>query len=175
MLLEVDSRLCRVVNYHHNKTGRGGAVIKLKLRNVQTGATTEETFRPGDKFKRVILDTKKMQFLYADEDQYHFMDTETFDQVTLEKDLIDDVVLYLKEEMVIDIQFYKDNPMGVEVPITVELKVTDTDPGLKGDTVSGATKPATCETGLTLQVPLFIERDDILKIDTRTGEYLERV
>lgn len=175
MLIEYNNTLCRVLSYHHNKTGRGGAVIKLKLRNLNNGATTEELFRPGDKFKRVTLETKSMQYLYADDNQYHFMDTATFDQMTIDHDVIEDSLPYLKEEMIIDVQYHKDKPIGVELPLSVELRVADTDPGLRGDTVSGATKPATMETGLVVQVPLFIERDEILKIDTRSGEYLERV
>jgi elongation factor P len=174
MLIELDNKLFKAVSYHHNKTGRGGAVIKLKLKNIQNGATTEEIFRPGDKFKRVVLDTRKMQFLYHDGDHYHFMDVDNFEQIILDKDIIEEGLPYLKEEMTISIQLHNEKPIGCDLPITVELKVARTDPGLRGNTVSGATKAATLETGYEVQVPLFINEGDVLKIDTRTGEYLER-
>jgi len=175
MILEINNLLYKVLSFHHNKTGRGGAIIKLKLSNLQTGAITEETFRPGDKFSRAILDNKTMQYLYHDDDQYHFMDTETFDQIILDKSMLSEALPYLKEEMSIGVNFFKDNPIGVDLPLNIELTVSTTDPGFKGDTVSASTKPATLETGLVVQVPLFIEVGDVLKIDTRTASYLERV
>jgi elongation factor P len=174
MILEIQNILYKVVGFHHNKTGRGGAVIKLKLKNLHTGATTEETFRPGDKFKRAIMDTQKMQYLYHDGEHYHFMNIESFEQIILDQNILEEALLYLKEEMVINIQLYKDKPVGIDLPLSIELKVTETDPGLRGDTVSGATKPAKMETGLVVQVPLFINEGDVLRIDTRTGDYIER-
>jgi len=174
MILDMNNILFKVMHFHHNKTGRGGAVIKLKLNNLQTGATTEGTFRPGDKFKRVVLDTKSMQYLYHEDTHYHFMDMESFDQIIIDQDLLEEALPYLKESSTIDVQFYKGNPIGVDLPISIYLIVVETDPGMKGDTVSGATKPAKMETGHTLQVPLFINEGDVLKIDTRDGEYVER-
>ena len=173
--IELDGTLYNVIDYQHIKMGRGSAQVRLKLRDVRQGHTIERTFQAGEKFSRARLDRRPMQFLYNDGDLYYFMNTETYDQVPLSKDQVGDALSYLKENATCDLLTYGDDPIGIELPMTVELRVQQSDPGFKGDTTSGATKPATMETGLTVQVPLFIEEGNVLKIDTRTGQYIERV
>jgi elongation factor P len=168
--IELDGQLFAVVEFEHIKMGRGGAVVRLKLRNLRSGSTTERTFSASEKFRRAYLDRSRVQFQYAEDGIYNFMDTESFEQVALGRDRIDAEVPYLKENLVVDLLSYAGDPIGIELPITIELRVTQTDPGFKGDTATGGTKPAIVETGLRVNVPLFV-----LKIDTRSGEYLERV
>lgn len=172
--LELDGEVWSVVEFLHVKPGKGAAFVRTKLKNVRTGAVSERTFRAGERVPRARIETKQMQYLYSGGDEYHFMDTETFEQTSLRASTLEGAVNYLKENMVIGIQFYEGEPIGVDLPTAVELEVTETEPGFKGDTATGGTKPATLETGLVVQVPLFIEQGDILKIDTRTGEYLSR-
>lgn len=173
--IELDGTLYNVIDYQHIKMGRGSAQVRLKLRDVRQGHTIERTFQAGEKFARARLDRLTMQFLYEDGGLYYFMNTETYDQTPLTKEQIGDALLYLKENATCDLLTYGDDPIGIELPTTVDLKVVNTDPGFRGDTTSGATKPATLETGLTVQVPLFIDEGNVLKVDTRSGEYIERV
>jgi elongation factor P len=173
--IELDGQLYTVLEYEHIKMGRGSAQLRLKLRNLRTGVTIERTFQASQRFNRVRLDHHNVQFLYSDGDMYYFMDTETFDQLALNREQLGDAVNYLKEGMTLQLLTYEGQPVSVELPITVDLKVEYTEPGFKGDTATGGTKPARLETGLTIQVPLFVNTGDIVRVDTRTGEYLERV
>ncbi|HXA42570.1 MAG TPA: elongation factor P [Candidatus Solibacter sp.] len=173
-VFERDGQLFVCVGYSHMKMGRGTAQVRARLRNVKTGAITDETFRPEQRFTRARIEKRNMQYLYSDGDQYHFMDTTTYDQVALAEAALGDALKYLKENAEITVLSYEDQPIGVELPTSVELEVTKTDPGFKGDTATGASKPATVETGLALQVPLFVNQGDRIKVDTRTGEYMER-
>jgi elongation factor P len=173
--IELDGTLYNVMDYQHIKMGRGSAQVRLKLRDVRQGHTIERTFQAGEKFSRARLDRRPMQFLYEDGGLFYFMNTETYDQMPLTKEQVGDALSYLKENATCDLLTYGDDPIGIELPTTVELKVTAADPGFRGDTASGASKPATVETGLVVQVPLFIEEGNVLKIDTRSGEYIERV
>jgi elongation factor P len=173
--IELDGTLYSVIEYQHIKMGRGSAQVRLKLRDVRAGHTIERTFQAGEKFSRARLDRHPMQFLYEDGGLYYFMNTDTYDQTPLNKEQVGDALLYLKENETCDLLTYGDEPIEIELPTTVDLKVVQTDPGFKGDTTSGASKPATLETGLVVQVPLFIDEGNVLKIDTRSGEYLTRV
>ncbi len=175
LVIELDRTLFQIVDWEHIKVGRGSAQVRLRLRDLRGGHTLEKTFQSGSKFVRVRIDRTPMQYLYPDADFYYFMNTETYEQIPLTASQIGDALPYLKENGQADVLFYGDEPIGVELPAAVELKVTRSDPGLRGDTASGTTKPATLETGLVVQVPLFVEEGDILKVDTRTGAYLERV
>ncbi|NMB44969.1 MAG: elongation factor P [Firmicutes bacterium] len=174
LTLELDNEIWSVVEFLHVKPGKGAAFVRTKLKNVRTGAVSERTFRAGERVPRAHIETKQMQYLYSTPDMYHFMDTDTYEQIGLPVSTLEEAVNYLKEGMVIGIQFYEGEAIGIDLPTAVELEVTETEPGFKGDTATGGTKPATVETGLVVQVPLFIEQGDILKIDTRTGEYLSR-
>ncbi|NLA59040.1 MAG: elongation factor P [Firmicutes bacterium] len=174
LTLEIDGEIWSVVEFLHVKPGKGAAFVRTKLKNLRTGAVAERTFRAGERVARARIETKEMQYLYNSGDEYHFMDTETYEQISLPASALEGAVPYLKENMVIGIQFYEGEAIGVDLPTAVELVVTHTEPGFKGDTATGGTKPATLETGLVVQVPLFIEEGDVLKIDTRTGEYLSR-
>lgn len=173
--IELDGTLFTIIEFQHVKPGKGGAFVRTKLRNVKTGAVIDRTFRAGEKVEQAILDRRQMQYLYNDSDHYYFMDTKTFDQLLLSIDQIKEATNYIKEGMLVDITTYENNPIGIELPMNVELEVTQTDPGVKGDTATGGTKPATLETELVVQVPLFVQIGDILKIDTRTGTYITRV
>jgi elongation factor P len=173
-VFERDGQLYVCVGYSHMKMGRGTAQVRARLRNLKTGAITDETFRPEQRFTRVRIEKKNMQFLYSDGDQYHFMDTSTYDQVAVPSSALGDALRYLKEGSEITVLSYEDQPIGVELPTSVDLEVTATDPGFKGDTATGTSKPATLETGLTVAVPLFVNQGDRIKVDTRTGEYMER-
>lgn len=175
LTIELDGQVWSVVEFMHVKPGKGAAFVRSKLKNLETGATIERTFRAGEKVPRARLDHKKMEYLYNDGETYYFMDQETFEQVGLSSEQLGDGTKYLKENMVIDVLFHESRTIGVELPNFVELAVVETEPGIKGDTVSGGTKEATTETGATVQVPLFIEAGDTIRIDTRTGEYMERV
>ena len=174
IILELDGKLYQVIDFQHIKMKRT-ALIRLKLRNIQGGHTTEQTFQPNHKFNRARLDFRSMQYLYNDSDLYFFMDKENFEQISLDSNQLGNAVNYLKEGLSLQISSYKGDFIGVELPITVELKVVNTDPGFKGDTATGGTKSAEMETGVTIQVPLFINAEDIIKVDTRNGSYLERV
>ena len=173
-MFEMDGQLLQVVNVEHIKLARAGAVIKAKMRNVLTGSIFDHSFRSADKYKTVRIDSSEATYLYADGSHHYFMDTQTYDQVPVDEDMLDDVLPLLKEGSTVFLQRYQDRLIGVELPINVELKVTSTDPGFKGDTVSGGTKPAKLETGATIQVPLFIQPGDVIRVDTRNQSYMER-
>lgn len=173
--IELEGEIYSVLEYQHVKTGRGGAFVRSKLKNIQTGAIVDHTFRAGEKVPRAHLERVEMEYLYREDDSFHVMDVETFEQTTLNLEQLGNGIKYLKENDRLNVVKYKDKVVGVDIPLTVILEVTEAEPGLKGDTASGATKPATLETGLVVQVPLFVNSGDKLKIDTRTGSYIERV
>jgi len=175
LTLELDGELYQVVDFQHIKTGRGSAQLRLKLHELRGGHNIERTFQANEKFTRARLDFKDMQYLYNDGDLYYFMDEETYEQMPLDANQLGDSLNYLKEGMSLQVSSYKGELVDVEMPITVELEVTETDPGFKGDTATGGNKPAKLETGITVQVPLFVNQGDIIKVDTRNGSYLERV
>jgi len=174
LTIEVDGEVYAVVEFMHVKPGKGSAFVRTKLKNRRTGAVVERTFRAGEKVNRAHIDRREMQYLYNDGENYYFMDTETYEQLSLRKEQLDDAVKYLKDNMNIYILLYQGDTMGVELPNFVELKVVETEPGVKGDTATGGSKNAVLETGAIIQVPLFIEVGDVLRIDTRTGTYMER-
>lgn len=174
-VFEMDGKLLSIVNVEHIKLARAGAVIKAKLRNVRDGSMFEQSFRSGDKYKVARIEKSEASFLYNDGDIYHFMDSATYEQTALNRAVLEDAVPFLKEGNPVHLLRYEDSLIGVELPITVELAVADTEPGHRGDTVSGATKPARLETGASIQVPLFVSTGDVVKVDTRTGTYMERV
>ncbi|HPC46869.1 MAG TPA: elongation factor P [Deltaproteobacteria bacterium] len=173
--IEMDGEPFTIVDFQHVKPGKGGAFVRTKLKSLVTGRVLDVTFRSGEKVDVPDLEEKKMSFLYQDENGYCFMDTETFDQMTLTDDQIGDALGYLKENVEVEVLFHNGVPIGIELPMFLELEVVETDPGLKGNTASGGSKPARLETGVTIQVPLFIGVGDVVKVDTRTGEYIERV
>ncbi|RMG14511.1 MAG: elongation factor P [Deltaproteobacteria bacterium] len=173
--LMIDGQPCVIIDFQHVKPGKGGAFVRTKWRNLITGNVQERNFRSGEKFEKPDLEEKTMEYLYNEGDKYYFMDTSTYEQTFVTKDTLGNAVNFLKENIQADILFFEGKVIGVDLPNTVELKVVKCDPAVKGDTVTGATKPATLETGYTVNVPLFINEGDVLKIDTRTGEYLERV
>ena len=173
--LEIDGVLYQVLDYQHIKMGRGTAQVRLKLRDVRGGHTIERTVQAGERFTRARVDRQSAQYLYAEGDLHHFMNTETYDQIVINSDRLGDALSYLRENATCDILTYGDEAIGIELPAAVELQVAETDPWVRGDTAQGGTKPARLETGLMVQVPLFINTGDTLKIDTRSGEYLERV
>ena len=163
-----------VVDFQHVKPGKGAAFVRTKYKNILTGATREEAFNPNDKFPKAHIETKQMQYLYNDGELYYFMDQETYDQIPLTYDLVEDAIKYIRENDTATVKFYKDNAFTVEAPNFVDLEVTETEPGVKGDTATNVTKAATVETGAVIQVPIFIEEGEIIQIDTRTGDYLGR-
>ena len=163
-----------IVYFQHVKPGKGGAFVRTKLKNLKTGAVLENTFRSGDKVNKPDLDERGMQFMYVLENAYHFMDTKTYEQIYLDQEHMGDAANYMIENLPVKILFYRGEPIGIDLPIFIDLQIVDTEPGLKGDTVSGATKPATLESGAVVQVPLFLDVGDRIKVDTRTGTYIER-
>ncbi len=172
----IDGEPYIITEFQFSKPGKGQALYRCKLKNMITGLTMDRTYRSGDKFEPANLEEKRMQYLYNDGDGYHFMDLKNYEQVTLSEDQVGDARNFLKDNMEVDILFFNENvPISIALPNFVELEVTKSDPGVRGDTATGATKPATLETGYTVQVPLFIEEGEVLKIDTRTGQYVERV
>jgi elongation factor P len=174
MTVEIDGDVFMVVDFQHVKPGKGAAFVRTKIKNVKTGQSFERTFRAGEKLNRATIERKTMQYLYPDGDTYNFMDTQTFEQIPLTTEQLGDAAKFLKENMEVMVMFYEGISIGVELPTFVELVVTDTDPGFKGDTATGGNKPATLETGALVQVPLFININDVIRVDTRTGEYLSR-
>ena len=174
LTVEWENGIWTIVDFQHVKPGKGAAFVRTKIKNIITGAVIERSFNPTDKMPKAIIETKEMQYLYNDGDLYYFMDTETYEQLGLAKEQVEDSIMFMKENTNATVRFYKGAPFSVEAPFFVELEVIHTEPGFKGDTASNTTKPATVETGFTLQVPLFIEIGDKLKIDTRTGDYIER-
>ena len=175
IIIELDGELYQVLDYRHLKLGRGSAQVRLKVREIRGGHTIERTFQATEKFARARLDFRTMQYLYNEGDLYYFMDEENFEQLPLNASQLGDALDYLKEGMSLEVSSYKGELVGVELPITVELEVTQTEPGFKGDTATAGNKPAKLETGLKIQVPLFVSQGDIIKVDTRSGTYLERV
>lgn len=171
---ELDGQVFQVVEFQHVKPGKGAAFVRTKLKNVITGATVERTFNPTDKMDKAHIERKDMQYLYNDGDLFYFMDVETYEQLPINQSTIGDALKFVKENMICKILSHNGNVFGIEPPTFVELEVTQTDPGFKGDTATGATKPAMLETGASVKVPLFINQGDMVRIDTRTGEYLER-
>lgn len=174
IIIELDDKLYQVMEYHHVKMKRT-ALARVKLRDIRGGHTTEQSFQSDQKFVRVRLDFQNMQYLYNDGDLYYFMDEETFEQMPISVSQMGNTINYLKEGMSLQISSYKEELVGIELPLSVELKITDTGPGFKGDTATAGTKPATLETGLTIQVPMFVNNGDTIKVDTRDGSYVERV
>ena len=173
--IEIEGVLWQVVDFQHVKPGKGAAFVRSKLKNLAKGTTVEKTFRGGEKVTRAFVERKPYQYLYESDGDYVFMDNSTYDQVQITEDIMGDGLKWLKDSMEVQIVFHGDKILDVEMPTFVELKVTQTDPGLKGDTAQGGSKPATVETGAVVTVPLFVEEGDVLQIDTRSGEYLKRV
>ena len=173
--LEIDGNVCQIVEFQHVKPGKGAAFVRTKLKNIISGGVVEKTFRPTEKFENAHIERKDMQYLYQDGDLYYFMDNDTYEQIALGSELIGDALKFVKENEMCKVCSHNGNVFSVEPPLFVELAITETEPGFKGDTAQGATKPAIVETGATVMVPLFVETGDVLKIDTRTGEYLSRV
>ena len=173
--IEVDGAIYVVMDTQHVKPGKGAAFVRTKIKNILTGSVTETTFRPTEKFEDAIIERKKMQYLYNDGELYYFMDMETYEQIPVGEDVVDEDLKFVKENEEVTLSFYQNKAFAIEPPLTVELEVTETEPGVKGDTATGATKPAVVETGATVYVPLFVNQGDKIKIDTRTGEYLSRV
>ena len=171
---EMEGKVVQVIEFQHVKPGKGAAFVRTKLRDVINGSVIEKTFSPTDKFPPAHIDRKDMQYMYNDGDLYYFMDMESYEQIPVGKDMLDDNFKFVKEEMMCRINSYKGSVFSVEPPMFVELTITDTEPGFKGDTATGTTKPATLETGAVIKVPLFIDNGTVIRIDTRTGEYLER-
>jgi elongation factor P len=174
MTLDLPEGLCQVVEFQHVKPGKGGAFVRTKLKNVRSGATFERTYRADEKLEQAIIDKREMQFLYKDGTDYVFMDNGTYEQLSVPRDALGDAATYLKESDGAILQLFGSEIIGIDLPAAVELKVTDTEPGMQGDRVSGARKPATVETGLVVQVPLFVNPGEVIRVDTRTGEYLTR-
>lgn len=174
LTVEIDGELWRVIDFQHVKPGKGSAFVRSKLKNLRTGAVQEKTFRGGEKINQAQIDRKKMQYLYADGSNYVFMDTTTYEQLELPAESIKDELKFLKENMVVSVIMYGSETLGVELPNTVDLVVSATEPGIKGDTASGGSKPATMETGLVVQVPFFVNEGDTLTINTVDGTYISR-
>ena len=172
--IEWDGGVWNIVDFQHVKPGKGAAFVRTKIKNVMSGAVVERSFNPTDKMPRAIIETKEMQYVYNDGDLYYFMDVETYEQLPMTHDQVEDAIPFVKEGTNVTMRFYKGNAFSVEAPNFVVLEVTDTEPGFAGDTASNTYKPATLETGFSLQVPLFINTGDKIQIDTRTGEYLKR-
>ncbi len=175
LTMEYDGRLVKVIDFAHNKQGRGSAQVRMTLRDLRTGSTTQHSVQAGAKFQSIRLERQHVQVLYQDGEHYNYMDTESFDQLMLDESTVGDLKLYIKENDSLDILTYEGEPIDIELPLSVNLAVDYTEPGFKGDTATGGNKPATMETGLVVNVPLFISSGDVLKIDTRNGEYIERV
>ena len=172
--IEWDGGVWNIVDFQHVKPGKGAAFVRTKIKNVMTGAVVERTFNPTDKMPKAIIETKEMEYLYNDGGLYYFMDPETYEQMPLNADQVEDAIPFMKENTTATVRFFKGSAFSVAAPNFVALQVTDTEPGFKGDTASNTYKPATVETGSSLQVPLFINTGDMIRIDTRTGEYMER-
>ncbi len=175
LTIEFEGQLCNILDWQHVKIGRGGAIVRMKLRNIRSGAIFDRTCDAGDKFKRVYLDRSTATYQYQDGDQYHFMDTSTFDDIVLTEEQLGEAKNYLIDDLELDIMLYEGEPISVDLPEKVVLTVTYTEPGFKCDTATGGTKPATTETGLAVQVPLFISTGDRIRVNTATGQYVERV
>ena len=175
LTVEIEGNVFQIIEFQHVKPGKGAAFVRTKLKNIKNGGVVEKTFRPTEKFPQARIERRDMQYLYSDGELYNFMDTETFEQIALNEDAIGDSLKFVKENEMVKICSHNGQVFAIEPPLFVELQITDTEPGFKGDTATGATKPAVVETGATVYVPLFVEQNDVIKIDTRTGEYLSRV
>jgi len=173
--IEVDGEVYTILEFQHVKPGKGGAFVRTRLRHVKTGRVQDKTFRAGEKMEQARLERKKMQYLYNTGDEFIFMDLEDYDQIPVRAEQVGDARKFLKDGLEVDMTLYKGELMGVELPITIEATVQQTDPGVRGDTATGGSKPATLETGAVVQVPLFVNIGDVIRVDTRTGEYLDRV
>jgi elongation factor P len=173
--IEYKGEPCEIVDFQHVKMGRGGALVKTKLKSLLTGSVLEDTFRSGEKFESPQLEEKEMQYLYEQDRMYYFMDTESYEQVPLTEEQLKETKKFIKENTMVKILYFKGTPIAVDLPIFVKLEVTETEPGFKGDTASGGSKPATLETGVVVKVPFHIDKGDVIKVDTRTAEYIERV
>ncbi len=173
--IEFENNIYQIIEFQHVKPGKGAAFVRTKLKNIINGGVVEKTFRPTEKCPQARIDRKDMQYLYEDGDLYYFMDTENYEQIGLNADSVGDALKFVKENEMVKVCSHNGNVFAIEPPLFVELEITDTEPGFKGDTATGATKPATVETGALVYVPLFVEQGDKIKIDTRTGEYLSRV
>ena len=173
--IEFEGNIYQIIEFQHVKPGKGAAFVRTKLKNIINGGVVEKTFRPTEKFPQARIDRVEMQYLYADGDLYNFMNMETYDQIALNEETVGDALKFVKENEMVKICSHNGNVFAIEPPLFVELEITETEPGVKGDTATGATKPATVETGATVYVPLFVNQNDVIKIDTRTGEYLSRV
>ncbi|WP_099320578.1 elongation factor P [Anaerococcus sp. Marseille-P3625] len=170
-----DNDVYQVIDFQHVKPGKGAAFVRAKIRSVMAGGTKDVTFNPSEKFENAVISTKEMQYLYNDGQLYYFMDPESFEQIGIEYEAVEEAIKYVKENDSVQIKFYQGKPFSVDAPNFVELKVTQTEPGIKGDTATNVTKPATVETGAIINVPIFVNEGDVIKIDTRTGDYLSRV
>ena len=175
LTVEIEGVVYQVIEFQHVKPGKGAAFVRTKLKDIINGGVTERSFRPTEKFPQAHIDRSDMQYLYNDGEMYHFMNTETFDQIALDSEAVGDSLKFVKENEMVKMLAYKGVVFAIEPPLFVELEVTSTEPGFKGDTATGATKPAVVETGATVQVPLFVNTGDRISIDTRTGEYMKRV
>ena len=175
LVILLDGEIWQILDYHHIKMGRGSAQVKIKLRNIKRGQTVDRSFQAGDKWPRAYLENRQVQYLYGDGSDFNFMDTSTYEQFSMTRETLGDAAQYLVEGMMVDRTSYEGETIGVELPVTVDLKVVETEPGFAGDTASGARKPATTESGLVVQVPLFVQIGDTIRIDTRTGDYQTRV
>ena len=175
LTIEYEGNVYQVIEFQHVKPGKGAAFVRTKLKNIKSGGVVEKTFRPTEKCPQAQIERKEMQYLYSDGDLYHFMDVETYDQIALSEDQVGETLKFVKENEMVKILSHNNEVFAMEPPLFVELEITETEPGFKGDTSTGATKPATVETGALVYVPLFVEIGDVIKIDTRTGEYLSRV
>ena len=173
--VEIDGQVWSIADFQHVKPGKGAAFVRTRLKNVMTGAVLDRTFNPSDKYPKAHIENKEMQYLYNDGELYYFMDTETYEQQPLNHAQVEDAINFIVENQNVNIRFYKGNPFSVEAPNFVELEIVETEPGYKGDTATGATKPAVLETGYKVNVPLFVNQGDRVRVDTRTGEYMERV
>ena len=173
--VEIDGQVWSIADFQHVKPGKGAAFVRTRLKNVMTGSVLERTFNPTDKYPPAHIETKEMQYLYEDGSLYYFMDTETYEQIPLNHDQVEDAINFIVENQTVKVRFFKGSPFSVDAPNFVELTITETEPGFKGDTATGTTKPAILETGYKISVPLFVNEGDRIRVDTRTGEYMERV
>ena len=175
LTIEMDNNIYQIIEFQHVKPGKGAAFVRTKLKNIRNGGVVEKTFRPTEKFENAIIEKKDMQYLYSDGDLYNFMDVETYDQIALNSEVIGDALKFVKENEMVKMVSHNGDVFDIEPPLFVDLEITDTEPGVKGDTATNATKPAVVETGATVYVPLFVNQGDKIQIDTRTGDYLKRV
>lgn len=174
MTIEVNGKVCQVIDFMHVKPGKGAAFVRVKMKDIINGGVVETTFRPTETFEQAHIERKKMQYLYNDGEFYNYMDNETYEQIMISAEEAGDSMKFVKENEEVTVSFYQGNPFAIEPPITVELVITESEPGVKGNTATGATKPAIVETGAQVMVPLFVDQGETIKIDTRTGEYLSR-